>query len=198
VQARTHFFGSPQSQRAPKRPLQYDMRRCALLGASLAVVGVVALGLSISFCQIFSDLCFSIILRAFAVVSLRFGIDPYLSITAACRGHCWSSSFSVGGSTCIGHRRSRSFSGRSNTYIRGRGCRGTDRCARFSSRSSGLGKSSRTTEQAQGNGQNTKLRFHKDTFSSCIEKAQTDEPHEHKRFGHNLVDQNEADALNLL
>lgn len=58
----------------------------------VAVVGVVALRLRVSFCHVFANLCFSVELGALAMVGLGFGVDPDFSIaTAGCRrGGCCS------------------------------------------------------------------------------------------------------------
>ena len=76
-------FGRFQKQRAPKRPLDYETRRSALLGAGLAVVGVIALCLGVGFCQVFANLGFSVEFGALAMVGLGFRIDPYLPISTA-------------------------------------------------------------------------------------------------------------------
>ena len=142
----------------PSALLECATRRSALLGASLAVVGVVALGLGIGFCQVFASLCFSVELGAFAVVGPGFRVDPYFSISAADRG---------GGGRCSFGRflvRSRcwSFSGRRYRGTRWRAC--------FCRRCGGLGKTRGSTEQANRNCQNTELRFHGDSFMSCFAK----------------------------
>ena len=71
------------------------VRRSALLGASLAVVGVVALGLGISFRHVLASLCFAVELGTLAVIGFGFLVDPYLAISAANRsdqpsGACFS------------------------------------------------------------------------------------------------------------
>lgn len=178
-----------------------------LLGAGLAVVGVVTLGLGlgVGFGQVFAGLGFAVVLGAFAVVGLGCRVDPDLpgATASRCRGgrcrfggrccaglchrRCWSRRGGHRRHNSRGRRWRCSHGGRSaldGGSSRGRHCgTGLDRgcCGR-------LRKTRGGAQQARCHSQNAKLRFHGDSFRGWSTQAQTLETLPPQRLGLRWVD----------